>query len=88
MTSSCVHTLKNITVPMVFVNAMDDPIVPPPLLEIVRDFALNHKNVIYVEQKYGGHLGFYEGGLFYPKPLTWMDRLSHGRNMPQKLGTK
>jgi len=75
MTSSCVHSLKTINVPMVFVNAMDDPIVPPPLLEIVRDFALNHKNIIYVEQKYGGHLGFYEGGLFYPKPLTWMDRM-------------
>jgi len=23
---------------------------------------------------YGGHLGFYEGGLIYPNPLTWLDR--------------
>ena len=28
-----------------------------------------------MEQKYGGHLGFYEGGLVYPDPLTWLDRL-------------
>lgn len=30
---------------------------------------------MYVEQKYGGHLGFYEGGLAYPNPMTWLDRL-------------
>jgi hypothetical protein len=29
---------------------------------------------LYIEQKYGGHLGFYEGGLIYPNPLTWLDR--------------
>lgn len=30
---------------------------------------------MFVEQKYGGHLGFYEGGLAYPNPMTWLDRL-------------
>ena len=30
---------------------------------------------MFIEQKYGGHLGFYEGGFIYPSPLTWMDRL-------------
>jgi len=30
---------------------------------------------LFIEQKYGGHLGFYEGGFIYPNPLTWMDRL-------------
>merc|ERR1719323_2945214 len=72
---SCSNHLKNITVPTVFINARDDPIVPPPLLEIVRDAALNHEQMIYIEQKYGGHLGFYEGGFIYSNPLTWMDRL-------------
>ena len=33
-------------VPMVFINSTDDPIVPPPLLEIVRDAALNNPNMI------------------------------------------
>ena len=32
------------------------------------------KNFLYIEQKYGGHLGFYEGGLIYPNPITWLDR--------------
>merc|ERR1712227_346377 len=72
---SCSNHLKNITVPTVFINARDDPIVPPPLLEIVRDAALNHENMIYIEQKFGGHLGFYEGGFVYSNPLTWQDRM-------------
>merc|ERR1719348_1137697 len=72
---SCRPHLQNIKVPMVFINAVDDPIVPPPLLEVVRDAALRHDKMIYVEQKFGGHLGFYEGGLFYSNPLTWMDRM-------------
>merc|ERR1711976_576371 len=72
---SCSNHLNNIKVPMVFINARDDPVVPPPLLEIVRDAALNHENMIYIEQKFGGHLGFYEGGFVYSNPLTWQDRM-------------
>lgn len=72
---SCRPHLANIKVPMVFINSLDDPIVPPPLLEIVRNAALTYPNMIYVEQKFGGHLGFYEGGLFYSNPLTWQDRM-------------
>ena len=34
--SSCVHVLDKIKIPMIFVNASDDPIVPPPLLEIIK----------------------------------------------------
>ena len=37
-------------------------------------FSDKKKNFLYIEQKYGGHLGFYEGGLIYPNPLTWLDR--------------
>lgn len=33
-----------------------------------------HRNTLYVELAHGGHLGFYEGGLIYPNPITWMDR--------------
>ena len=32
-------------------------------------------NFLFIEQKYGGHLGFYEGGLIYPNPLSWLDRV-------------
>jgi abhydrolase domain-containing protein 2 len=37
-------------------------------------FSEKKHNFLYIEQKYGGHLGFYEGGLIYPNPLTWLDR--------------
>lgn len=33
-----------------------------------------HPNTLYVEVAHGGHLGFYEGGLIYPNPITWLDR--------------
>lgn len=29
---------------------------------------------MYIELGHGGHLGFYEGGLIYPNPVTWLDR--------------
>jgi hypothetical protein len=69
------HHLKNIKVPTVFINSMDDPVVPAVLCEVIRDAALKNPNMIFVEQKFGGHLGFYEGGLFYSNPLTWQDRM-------------
>ena len=34
--SSCISFWDNISVPMIFVNALDDPLVPPALLQHVR----------------------------------------------------
>nr|XP_033330169.1 abhydrolase domain-containing protein 2 isoform X2 [Megalopta genalis] len=72
--SSSIFYLDNITTPMVFINALDDPIVPDKLLEPMKEHAKNHSNTIYIELAHGGHLGFYEGGLLYPNPITWLDR--------------
>lgn len=72
--SSCAFYLSNITTPMVFINARDDPIVPDHILDLIRDFSTTHPNVVYIELMHGGHLGFYEGGLVYPNPVTWLDR--------------
>lgn len=72
--SSCVNYLKNITKPMIFINARDDPLVPDALLQPVRDFASDHDRIAYIEVAHGGHLGFYEGGLIYPNPVAWLDR--------------
>ncbi|XP_012258444.2 abhydrolase domain-containing protein 2 [Athalia rosae] len=72
--SSSLNYLTNISTPMVFINALDDPIVPEPLLNPIKDFASQHSNILYVEVAHGGHLGFYEGGLLYPNPITWLDR--------------
>ena len=42
--------MHHMKVPTVFINSVDDPIVPPPLLEIVRDAALKNPNMIFIEQ--------------------------------------
>lgn len=72
--SSSLFYLDNITTPMVFINALDDPIVPEMLLEPIKEHARTRPNTLYVELAHGGHLGFYEGGLLYPNPITWLDR--------------
>lgn len=72
--SSSVNYLANIKRPMVFVNARDDPLVPDTLLNPIREFAASHNQSLYIELANGGHLGFYEGGLIYPNPVTWLDR--------------
>ncbi|XP_018900149.1 abhydrolase domain-containing protein 2 [Bemisia tabaci] len=74
--SSCVYYLDNIKTPIIFINAKDDPLVPEPLLEPVRKFAQKRQEVVYMELEHGGHLGFFEGGLFYPNPIAWLDRVS------------
>lgn len=71
---SCETYMEDVSIPMVFINALDDPIVPEPLLEPVRTFAATNPATLYVEPAHGGHLGFYEGGLLYPNPVTWLDR--------------
>ncbi|KOC65565.1 Abhydrolase domain-containing protein 2 [Habropoda laboriosa] len=72
--SSSLFYLENITTPMVFINALDDPIVPEILLDPIKEHAKTHPNTLYIELAHGGHLGFYEGGLLYPNPITWLDR--------------
>ena len=37
-------------------------------------FLETHPKTMYIETLHGGHLGFYEGGLVNPNPLTWLDR--------------
>lgn len=72
--SSSINYLENIDRPMLFINAKDDPIVPEPLLDPVKKLATEKSNIAYIEVAHGGHLGFYEGGLIYPNPVTWLDR--------------
>lgn len=37
--SSCSMYLDNITIPVVFINALDDPIIPEPLLKWPKQYA-------------------------------------------------
>ena len=45
-----------------------------PSLKFYFYFPAEHGNALYLELAHGGHLGFYEGGLVYPNPVTWLDQ--------------
>lgn len=72
---SCVHHLHKIYVPLLLVNAADDPLVHSSLLKIPHSLAERKENVMFVLSRHGGHLGFFEGAVLFPEPLTWMDKL-------------
>ncbi|XP_075431295.1 monoacylglycerol lipase ABHD2 [Ascaphus truei] len=72
---SCIRYLHNIRVPLILVNAVDDPLVHDSLLSIPKTLAGNKENVMVVLPLHGGHLGFFEGAVLFPEPLTWMDKL-------------
>lgn len=39
------------------------------------NYVTESKNkVAYIEMAHGGHLGFFEGGLLHPNPISWLDR--------------
>uniref|UniRef100_A0A2D4J329 AB hydrolase-1 domain-containing protein n=1 Tax=Micrurus lemniscatus lemniscatus TaxID=129467 RepID=A0A2D4J329_MICLE len=72
---SCLHYLHRIFVPLLLVNAADDPLVHDSLLSIPRALSEKRENVMFVLPLHGGHLGFFEGSVLFPEPLTWMDKL-------------
>uniref|UniRef100_A0A8C8J2I9 Monoacylglycerol lipase ABHD2 n=1 Tax=Oncorhynchus tshawytscha TaxID=74940 RepID=A0A8C8J2I9_ONCTS len=75
---SCVHYIHNINVPLLLVNSSDDPLVHRSLLTIPRTLAEKKPNVIFALTLHGGHLGFFEGAVLFPQPLTWMDKVIVG----------
>ena len=38
-------------------------------------FSGDHNNVIFVTTRHGGHLGFFEGSMFIPETITWLDKI-------------
>lgn len=66
--------MHNIHIPIVFINARDDPLVHPDLLGIPEAFVKTHSNSLYIETDHGGHLGYYDGGYIMPQAVTWLDR--------------
>uniref|UniRef100_T1J4L3 AB hydrolase-1 domain-containing protein n=1 Tax=Strigamia maritima TaxID=126957 RepID=T1J4L3_STRMM len=74
--NSCATYMNGISIPMLFVNAADDPLVPPNLWAAPKRFVDTHKQCAFVLTKHGGHLGYFEGGCIYPKRETWLDRVS------------
>ncbi|XP_034540702.1 monoacylglycerol lipase ABHD2-like [Notolabrus celidotus] len=72
---SCVHHIHKVTVPLLLVNSSDDPLIHQSLLAIPRALAEKMPNVIFALTQHGGHLGFFEGAVLFPQPLTWMDKV-------------
>uniref|UniRef100_A0A673IRS1 Abhydrolase domain containing 2b n=1 Tax=Sinocyclocheilus rhinocerous TaxID=307959 RepID=A0A673IRS1_9TELE len=72
---SCVHYIHNISVPLLLMNSSDDPLVHQSLLTIPRTLAEKKQNVIFALTLHGGHLGFFEGTVLFPQPLSWMDKV-------------
>ncbi|XP_068169245.1 monoacylglycerol lipase ABHD2-like [Antennarius striatus] len=71
---SCVHYIHNISVPLLLINSSDDPLVHRSLLAIPRTLAGKMPNVTFALTHHGGHMGFFEGSVLVPHPVSWMDR--------------
>uniref|UniRef100_A0A914HUW3 AB hydrolase-1 domain-containing protein n=1 Tax=Globodera rostochiensis TaxID=31243 RepID=A0A914HUW3_GLORO len=65
---------SDIKIPMIFVNTLDDPLVPEALWDPVRQLCESHPLHSFVLLKHGGHLGFLEGNSLRPRSVTWLDR--------------
>uniref|UniRef100_A0A914VC60 AB hydrolase-1 domain-containing protein n=1 Tax=Plectus sambesii TaxID=2011161 RepID=A0A914VC60_9BILA len=72
---SSLPLIPKLRVPMLFLNALDDPIVPPKLWEPVQKLAEQLPDIAFVLMKHGGHLGFLEGTSLSPNSVTWLDRM-------------
>ncbi|KAJ2752912.1 medium-chain fatty acid ethyl ester synthase/esterase 2 [Coemansia aciculifera] len=56
---SCIHYLKDIQVPMLFINALDDPMCYRRTIPF--DDIAKNPNLVLACTRYGGHLAYFEG---------------------------
>jgi hypothetical protein len=73
-TCSSIRFLDRITTPVLCLSALDDPFLPPYVIDRVR--ALLPSCAELVVTKKGGHIGFVTGSLF--KPSYWAEELAVG----------
>lgn len=84
--TSCSELMYRIAdLPMLFVNTKDDPLVPEHLHSIPKEYVGHNPNAMFVRPEYGGHLGFFEGGIITANPVSWIDRflLEYAQNCIQ-----
>lgn len=70
---SCIRFLPHVDIPLLLVNAIDDPLVDPKTLPF--EVPKQNENVILVTTDYGGHLGWCEG-YFFPEKAHWHEKLA------------
>lgn len=59
--NSCVSVIKNVTTPVLFMTALDDPLIHPEIPAMVQQASLENPNMISLCTKQGGHLGWVSG---------------------------
>ncbi|XP_075252212.1 monoacylglycerol lipase ABHD2-like isoform X2 [Convolutriloba macropyga] len=71
--NSCSQHLDKIEhIPLLLINAIDDPLIGPFYHDIPLNVAKRKRNVAFVETHHGGHLGYFEKGMIYPRDV-WID---------------
>jgi len=65
-------TLHKIQIPTLILNSHDDPIVPSHLFSILKQATDENPNLISVQTKFGGHLGWIQ----YSTTFTWSEDLT------------
>ena len=71
--SSSLRWLDRVRVPTLLVSAVDDPFLPPEVLDEVRSAARGNPALHCEFQERGGHVGFIAGNLPW-RPLYWAER--------------
>ena len=66
--------IGDLKVPFVFINTLDDPIVPSLLWAPIQRHCREHPLHAFILLKHGGHLGFLEGPCLHPHSVTWIDK--------------
>jgi predicted alpha/beta-fold hydrolase len=67
----CCALLEHVAAPTLCLNARDDPIIHPSLLEYPRNAAAANSRLISAVTRRGGHLGWAEGW----RPASWYERV-------------
>ena len=69
---SSIHFLERITTPTLCVSAMDDPFLPPAILDRVRTLLPSCAELVVTKQ--GGHIGFITGSP--RRPVYWAEEMA------------
>lgn len=58
---SCIASVADTQIPLLCLNAMDDPLIDPTLVVAGHTFARQNENIVSVLTSHGGHLGWVSG---------------------------
>nr|CAB3219656.1 abhydrolase domain-containing protein 2-like [Phallusia mammillata] len=71
--SGCAHLIKNISLPILLLNAEDDPLIVKDVHDVPHHYSCKQDKALFVTTKHGGHLGFYKGKWYRPDDTTLLE---------------